>query len=126
MMGLLRSCLQAGRSLAMALIGIAMNKNDQVLIFDTTLRDGEQAPGASMNPKEKLEIAFALERLGVDIIEAGFPVASKGDFDSVVNVAKHIKNSMVCGLARSLKKDIDAAADAVLSSVASFDLPARV
>ena len=87
--------------------------NDKVLIFDTTLRDGEQAPGASMNPKEKLEIAFALERLGVDIIEAGFPIASKGDFDSVVNVAKHIKNSMVCGLARSLKKDIDAAADAV-------------
>src|ERR1041384_8102005 len=87
--------------------------NDKVLIFDTTLRDGEQAPGASMNPKEKLEIAFALERLGVDVIEAGFPVASQGDFDSVVNVAKHIKHSMVCGLARSLKKDIDAAADAV-------------
>ncbi len=90
-----------------------MSKNDKVLIFDTTLRDGEQAPGASMNPKEKLEIAFALERLGVDIIEAGFPVASKGDFDSVVNVAKHIKNSIICGLARSLKKDIDAAGDAV-------------
>ncbi len=90
-----------------------MNNKDKVLIFDTTLRDGEQAPGASMNPKEKLEIAFALERLGVDIIEAGFPVISKGDFDSVVDVAKHIKNSTVCGLARSLKKDIDAAADAV-------------
>jgi 2-isopropylmalate synthase len=90
-----------------------MNNKDKVLIFDTTLRDGEQAPGASMNPKEKLEIAFALERLGVDIIEAGFPVASKGDFDSVKNVAKHIKNSTVCGLARSLKKDIDAAGDAV-------------
>src|SRR6185436_18220976 len=90
-----------------------MNPKDKVYIFDTTLRDGEQAPGASMNPKEKLEIAFALERLGVDIIEAGFPVASKGDFDSVVDVAKHIKNSTVCGLARSLKKDIDAAGDAV-------------
>jgi 2-isopropylmalate synthase len=93
--------------------GNKMAKEDKVLIFDTTLRDGEQAPGASMNPKEKLEIAYALERLGVDIIEAGFPVASKGDFDSVRNVAKHIKNSMICGLARSLKKDIDAAADAV-------------
>lgn len=90
-----------------------MAKDDKVLIFDTTLRDGEQAPGASMNSKEKLEIAFALERLGVDIIEAGFPVVSKGDFDSVKNVAKHIKNSMICGLARSLKKDIDAAAEAV-------------
>lgn len=90
-----------------------MAKEDRVLIFDTTLRDGEQAPGASMNSKEKLEIALALERLGVDIIEAGFPVASKGDFDSVKNVAKHIKNSTICGLARSLKKDIDAAADAV-------------
>jgi 2-isopropylmalate synthase len=90
-----------------------MTNKDKVLIFDTTLRDGEQAPGASMNPKEKLEIAFALERLGVDIIEAGFPVASQGDFDSVVNVAKHIKNSTVCGLARSLKKDIDAAGDAI-------------
>lgn len=89
------------------------NKPDKVLIFDTTLRDGEQAPGASMNPKEKLEIAFALERLGVDIIEAGFPIASKGDFDSVKNVAKHIKGSMICALARSLKKDIDAAGDAV-------------
>ena len=58
---------------------------DRVYIFDTTLRDGEQAPGASMNANEKLEIAFALERLGVDIIEAGFPVISKGDFDSVIN-----------------------------------------
>ncbi|MCA9407618.1 MAG: 2-isopropylmalate synthase [Candidatus Omnitrophica bacterium] len=89
------------------------NNKDKVLIFDTTLRDGEQAPGASMNAKEKLEIAFALERLGVDIIEAGFPVISQGDFDSVYTVAKNIKKSVVCGLARSIKKDIDAAADAV-------------
>ncbi len=86
---------------------------DKVYIFDTTLRDGEQAPGATMNPKEKLEIAFGLERLGVDIIEAGFPVSSKGDFDSVLNVAKNIKKSYVCGLARSIIKDIDAAIDAV-------------
>ena len=86
---------------------------DKVLIFDTTLRDGEQAPGASMNQQEKLEIAHALERLGVDIIEAGFPVISKGDFDAVRAVAKHIKKSIVCGLARSLKKDIDAAHEAL-------------
>ena len=88
-------------------------KSDKVLIFDTTLRDGEQAPGASMNKKEKLEVAYALERLGVDIIEAGFPVISKGDFESVSIVAKHIKKSIVCGLARSIKKDIDAASDAL-------------
>lgn len=86
---------------------------DKVLIFDTTLRDGEQAPGASMNEKEKLEIAFALERLGVDIIEAGFPVISRGDFESVRTVARHIKKSTVCGLARCIKKDIDAAAEAL-------------
>ena len=72
-----------------------MAKKDQVLIFDTTLRDGEQAPGASMNVQEKLEIAYALESLGVDIIEAGFPVISKGDFESVHTVAKHIKKSYV-------------------------------
>ncbi|MCK5015105.1 MAG: 2-isopropylmalate synthase [Candidatus Omnitrophica bacterium] len=88
-------------------------KKDRVLIFDTTLRDGEQAPGASMNHQEKLEIAYALERLGVDIVEAGFPVISKGDFDAVHAVAKHIKESTVCGLARSIKKDIDAAHEAL-------------
>lgn len=90
-----------------------MIDKNRVLIFDTTLRDGEQAPGASMNQSEKLEIAFALERLGVDIIEAGFPVSSPGDFASVEEVAKHIKHSTVCGLARSLKKDIEAAAEAL-------------
>jgi 2-isopropylmalate synthase len=90
-----------------------MNKNNKVYIFDTTLRDGEQAPGATMNQAEKLEIAYALERLGVDIIEAGFAIASKGDFDSVKNIATRIKKSTVCSLARSLTKDIDAAADAI-------------
>ncbi len=90
-----------------------MNNSNKVLIFDTTLRDGEQAPGASMNESEKLEIAFALERLGVDIIEAGFPVSSPGDFASVRNVAQNIKNSIVCGLARSITKDIDAAYEAL-------------
>lgn len=88
-------------------------KPDKVLIFDTTLRDGEQAPGASMNKDEKLEIAYALERMGVDIIEAGFPVSSPGDFESVRLVAKAIKNSTVCGLARAIRGDIDAAYDAV-------------
>jgi 2-isopropylmalate synthase len=88
-------------------------KTDKVLIFDTTLRDGEQAPGASMNDKQKLEIALALERLGVDIIEAGFPVISKGDFTSVQMVAKHVKKSTIAGLARSIKKDIDAADEAL-------------
>ena len=86
---------------------------DKVYIFDTTLRDGEQAPGASMNENEKLEIAYALERLGVDIIEAGFPVISPGDFNSVKLVAKHIKEAIICGLARSINKDIEAAGDAI-------------
>lgn len=90
-----------------------MDNIDKVLIFDTTLRDGEQAPGASMNEKEKLEIAFALERLGVDIIEAGFPVISAGDFNSVKLVASHIMNSRICGLARAIEKDIDAAVEAL-------------
>lgn len=90
-----------------------MDNKDKVFIFDTTLRDGEQAPGASMNALEKLDIAYALERLGVDIIEAGFPVISKGDFESVKMVSEHIKDSTVCGLARSIKKDIDAAQEAL-------------
>jgi 2-isopropylmalate synthase len=90
-----------------------MKNQDNVSIFDTTLRDGEQAPGASMNEHEKLEIARMLEKLGVDVIEAGFPVISEGDFNSVLNVARSIKKSSVCGLARSMKKDIDAAAQAL-------------
>ncbi len=90
-----------------------MRKKDKVLIFDTTLRDGEQAPGASMNEREKLEIAHVLEKLGVDIIEAGFPVISEGDFNSVKAVAKNIKKSIVCGLARSIRKDIDAATNSL-------------
>ncbi|MCG8432373.1 MAG: 2-isopropylmalate synthase [Candidatus Omnitrophica bacterium] len=86
---------------------------ERVIIFDTTLRDGEQAPGASLNATQKKEIAFALERLGVDVIEAGFPVASDGDFDAVSTVARLVKKSAVCGLARCLKPDIEAAAKAV-------------
>ncbi|MFH1281555.1 MAG: 2-isopropylmalate synthase, partial [Candidatus Omnitrophota bacterium] len=64
---------------------------EKIIIFDTTLRDGEQAPGASLNHKEKLEVAFALEKLGVDVIEAGFPISSKGDFAAVEAIAKNIK-----------------------------------
>ncbi|MBD0787383.1 2-isopropylmalate synthase [Vibrio sp. Y2-5] len=87
--------------------------NDQVIIFDTTLRDGEQALSASLTVKEKLQIAYALERLGVDVIEAGFPVSSPGDFESVQTIAKNIKNSRICALSRAVAKDIDAAAEAL-------------
>ena len=88
-----------------------------IKIFDTTLRDGEQSPGCSMNPEEKLEFALQLERLGVDIIEAGFPISSKGDFDSVAEIASAIKDSVICGLARAVKADIDAAYQAIKSAV---------
>jgi len=82
---------------------------EKLIIFDTTLRDGEQSPGASLNNKGKLEIAKQLEALGVDIIEAGFPISSPGDFHAVSAVAKEIKKSGVCALARAVKADIDAA-----------------
>ncbi|NKF52249.1 2-isopropylmalate synthase [Shewanella sp. WXL01] len=87
--------------------------SDRVIIFDTTLRDGEQALAASLTVKEKLQIALALERLGVDVMEVGFPVSSPGDFESVQTIAKTIKNSRVCALSRALQKDIDAAAQAL-------------
>jgi len=83
--------------------------NDKLIIFDTTLRDGEQSPGASMNREEKVRIAKALERLKVDVIEAGFPAASPGDFDSVQAVARAVRDSVVCGLARALDADIEKA-----------------
>jgi len=82
---------------------------DKLLIFDTTLRDGEQAPGATMNEREKLEVARQLVALGVDVIEAGFPVSSTGDFKSVQRIAREVKGAVICGLARAVKKDIDAA-----------------
>jgi 2-isopropylmalate synthase len=81
----------------------------KIIIFDTTLRDGEQAPGAALNSQQKLEIAYQLEKLGVDIIEAGFPIASPDDAKAVALVARNIKKSVVCGLARCLKKDIEVA-----------------
>ncbi|MGL4714923.1 MAG: 2-isopropylmalate synthase, partial [Aeromonas sp.] len=87
--------------------------SDRVIIFDTTLRDGEQALAASLTVKEKLQIALALERLGVDVMEVGFPVSSPGDFQSVQTIARHIKHSRVCALARALPKDIDAAGEAL-------------
>ena len=87
--------------------------SDRLIIFDTTLRDGEQSPGASMTKEEKIRIAKALERMRVDVIEAGFPIASPGDFDAVQAVANEIKDSTVCGLARALDKDIDRAGEAL-------------
>ncbi|MBU4306086.1 MAG: 2-isopropylmalate synthase [Candidatus Omnitrophica bacterium] len=85
----------------------------KIIIFDTTLRDGEQAPGASLTGREKLEVALGLVRLGVDVIEAGFPISSPGDFNSVRMIAQQVKGVVICGLARSLNKDIEAAAAAL-------------
>src|SRR3546814_11857639 len=79
---------------------------ERVIIFDTTLRDGEQSPGASMNLEEKLKIASVLEGMGVDVIEAGFPIASNGDFEAVNEIAKRVTESTVCGLSRAGRKDI--------------------
>ena len=87
--------------------------SDKLIIFDTTLRDGEQSPGASMTREEKVRIAKSLEKMKVDIIEAGFPIASQGDFESVKAVAEAIKDSTVCGLSRALDKDIDRAGEAL-------------
>jgi 2-isopropylmalate synthase len=86
---------------------------NRVVIFDTTLRDGEQSPGASMNLEEKVRIASLLEEMGVDVIEAGFPIASNGDFEAVSAVAKRVKTSAVAGLARAARKDIDRAWEAL-------------
>ena len=86
---------------------------DKLIIFDTTLRDGEQSPGASMTKDEKVRIARALEKMRVDVIEAGFPIASPGDFEAVQAVARTVKDSTVCGLARALDKDIDRAGEAL-------------
>ncbi|TNC97195.1 MAG: 2-isopropylmalate synthase [Stygiobacter sp.] len=87
--------------------------NNRVIIFDTTLRDGEQSPGASMNLEEKVKIALALEEMGVDVIEAGFPIASNGDFEAVQAVARAVKTSTICGLARAARGDIERCAEAV-------------
>ena len=86
---------------------------DHVKIFDTTLRDGEQVPGCKLDTDSKLIIAEKLDVMGVDIIEAGFPISSPGDFDSVVEISKLVKNATVCGLTRAVKKDIEVAAKAL-------------
>ena len=86
---------------------------DRVIIFDTTLRDGEQAPGCSMTVEEKVRVAEVLEGMGVDVIEAGFPIASEGDFQAVNEVAKRVRESVVCGLARAAQGDIDRAGEAI-------------
>ena len=89
------------------------SEKDRVVIFDTTLRDGEQCPGATMTHEEKLEVAELLDAMGVDIIEAGFPIASEGDFAAVNEIAKRTKNAVVCGLARAGLNDVDRAGEAV-------------
>src|SRR5438045_9540952 len=89
------------------------SEQDHVLIFDTTLRDGEQCPGATMTHEEKLEVADLLDQMGVDIIEAGFPIASDGDFAAVHEIAKRSKNAVICGLSRAAFNDIDHCAEAI-------------
>ena len=91
----------------------ATSGKNRVIVFDTTLRDGEQSPGASMNLDEKIKIALLLEEMGIDVIEAGFPIASNGDFESVREIAKLVKNSTVCGLSRAARMDIDRAWEAL-------------
>ncbi len=91
----------------------ASTQKDRIIIFDTTLRDGEQSPGCSMNLEEKLRMARLLDEMGVDVIEAGFPIASPGDFEAVSEIAKIIKNATVCGLSRAIERDIDVAGEAV-------------
>src|SRR5262245_47854105 len=88
----------------------------RLIIFDTTLRDGEQSPGGSMNLAEKLEVAFALKELGADVIEAGFPIASPGDFESVQAIARQVQGPVICGLARCNPADIDRAWEALQDS----------
>ena len=87
--------------------------SEKIHIFDTTLRDGEQSPGASMNLEEKIQIAEALDELKVDIIEAGFPIASNGDFEAVETISKRLKNSKIAALARASLQDIDRAWEAI-------------
>ncbi len=87
--------------------------SQKIFIFDTTLRDGEQVPGCKLNTAEKVELAVELESLGVDIIEAGFPISSPGDFESVTQISKTVKNAVICGLSRAVQKDIEVAAQAL-------------
>jgi 2-isopropylmalate synthase len=86
---------------------------NRVYVFDTTLRDGEQVPGCQLNTEEKIQVAKALEALGVDVIEAGFPISSPGDFNSVVEISKAVKEPIVCALTRAKEMDIDSAVQAL-------------
>ena len=90
-----------------------MSDKNRIIIFDTTMRDGEQSPGASMSLEEKIQIARVFDELGIDIIEAGFPIASPGDFEAVTEVSKILKKSIPAGLSRHSKKDIDRAYEAL-------------
>ncbi len=94
----------------------ARDESRRVRIFDTTLRDGEQSPGISLNRQEKVEIAQQLARLGIDVIEAGFPIASPGDFEAVQAIAREVEGPVICGLARTGVGDIDAAWNAIKDS----------
>src|ERR671939_185803 len=96
----------------------ARREEDRVRIFDTTLRDGEQSPGISLNKQEKVEIAQQLARLGVDVIEAGFPITSPGDFEAVQAISREVEGPVIAGLARTHVQDIDAAWNAVKDAVA--------
>src|ERR671921_3041342 len=95
---------------------MARDESNRVKIFDTTLRDGEQSPGISLNRQEKVEIAHQLARLGADIIEAGFPITSPGDFEAVQAIAREVEGPVICGLARTSFQDIDAAWNAIKDS----------
>ncbi len=88
-------------------------ENKRIYIFDTTLRDGEQVPGCQLNTVEKIQVAKALEELGVDVIEAGFPISSPGDFNSVVEISKAVTWPTICALSRAVQKDIDCAAESL-------------
>ena len=99
------------------------NQNNRVIIFDTTMRDGEQSPGASMTKEEKIRIARQLEKMGVDVIEAGFAAASPGDFESVNAIAKIITKSTVCSLARAVENDVRKAGEAVSPAPKNASIP---
>src|SRR5207237_1910845 len=99
-----RDCAHRRRTRFMS---TTQSEKERVVIFDTTLRDGEQCPGATMTHEEKLEVAELLDQMGVDIIEAGFPIASDGDFAAVQEIARRTKNAVVCGLSRAAFNDID-------------------
>ena len=92
------------------MVGTPADSAEKIIIFDTTLRDGEQVPGSQLNTLEKIEVARALEDLGVDVIEAGFPISSPGDFKSVVEISKVVERPVISALPRAIEKDTDVAA----------------